>query len=77
MYTEEARQVKMQGTVTMRVLVGADGRASDIGIVRGVGFGLDERAMQTVRTWKFSAARDPSHRLIAAWITIEAVFRLF
>jgi outer membrane biosynthesis protein TonB len=45
--------------------------------VRGVGFGLDERAMQTVRAWKFSAARDPSHRLIAAWITIEAVFRLF
>jgi periplasmic protein TonB len=77
MYTEEARQVKMQGTVTMRVLVGADGRASDIRIVRGVGFGLDERAMQTVRTWKFSPARDPSHGLIAAWITIEAVFRLF
>jgi periplasmic protein TonB len=76
-YTDEARKVKMQGTVTMRVLVGADGRASDVRVVRGVGYGLDERAMQTVRTWRFSAARDPAHRVIAAWIIVEAVFRLF
>jgi len=76
-YTDEARKVKMQGTVTLRVLVGADGKASDIRMVRGVGFGLEERAAETVRGWKFNPARDASRRPVAAWVTIEAVFRLF
>jgi protein TonB len=76
-YTDEARQTKVQGTVTLRVLVGADGRASEIRVIRGVGFGLDERAAQTVRGWKFKPARDANQHAIAAWITIEAVFRLF
>lgn len=76
-YTDEARHVKMQGTVTLRVLVGADGKASDIRIIRGVGYGLDERAMQTVRSWRFLPARDANHRAIAAWITVEAIFHLF
>jgi protein TonB len=76
-YTDEARHVKMQGTVTLRVLVSADGKASDIRVVRGVGYGLEERAVQTVRDWKFSPARDAARRPVAAWVTIEAVFRLF
>jgi protein TonB len=76
-YTDEARHAKLQGTVTLRVLVGTDGRASDIRVVRGVGFGLDDRAVQTVRGWKFHPARDASQHAIAAWVTIEAVFRLF
>jgi protein TonB len=76
-YTDEARKVKMQGTVTLRVLVGADGKASDIRVVRGGGFGLEERAAETVRGWKFNPARDASRRRVAAWVTIEAVFRLF
>ncbi len=76
-YTDEARRVKMQGTVTLRVLIGADGKASDIRVLRGVGFGLEERAAETVRGWKFNPARDASRRPVAAWVTIEAVFRLF
>ena len=76
-YTDEARHVKMQGTVTLRVLVGADGKASEIHVVRGVGYGLEERAVQTVRDWTFSPARNAARRPVAAWVTIEAVFRLF
>jgi TonB family protein len=76
-YTDEARHAKMQGTVTLRVLVGVDGRASDIRVLRGVGLGLDERAVQTVRAWQFRPARDANQRAVAAWITIESVFRLF
>jgi periplasmic protein TonB len=76
-YTDEARQVKMQGTVTLRVLVGADGKAAEIRVMRGVGYGLEERAVQTVRGWKFRPARDASQRALAAWVTIEVVFRLF
>jgi periplasmic protein TonB len=76
-YTDEARHVKIQGTVTLRVLVGTDGKAADVRVVRGVGYGLDERAVQTVRGWKFNPARDANRRAVAAWVTVEAVFRLF
>jgi protein TonB len=76
-YTDEARHVKMQGTVTLRVLVSADGKASEIRVLRGVGFGLEERAAQTVRGWKFNPARDASHNAVPAWVIVEAVFRLY
>jgi protein TonB len=77
LYTDEARHVKMQGTVTLRVLVGIDGRASEIRVARGVGYGLEERAVETVRGWKFTPAHDAARRPVAVWVTIEAVFRLF
>jgi len=76
-YTDEARHGKVQGSVTLMVLVGADGRAQDIRIVKGIGFGLDERAVESVRGWKFIAARDGAKHPVAAWVTVEAVFRLF
>jgi len=77
LYTDEARKVKVQGTVTLRVLVGTNGRAAQIHVARGVGYGLDERAVETVRSWKFTPARDAARRVVPVWITIESVFRLF
>jgi periplasmic protein TonB len=76
-YTDEAREAKLQGNVTLHVLVGADGRASQIRLIRGIGLGLDDRAVQSVRGWKFIPARDAAHRPIPQWVTIEAIFRLF
>ncbi|HKW57554.1 MAG TPA: TonB family protein [Candidatus Acidoferrum sp.] len=76
-YTDEARHAKVQGAVTLRVLVGADGRAQDIRIIRGIGVGLDDRAVETVRNWKFLPAHDASKRAVPTWVTVEAVFRLF
>jgi protein TonB len=67
----------VQGSVTLQVLVGADGRAQDVRIVKGIGFGLDERAVEAVRGWKFIAARDGAKHTVEAWVTVEAVFRLF
>ena len=76
-YTDEAREARLQGAVTLLVLVDADGRASQIRITQGIGLGLDERAVQAIRTWKFVPARDGARRAIPAWVTVEAVFRLF
>ena len=76
-YTDEAREAKLQGKVTLQVLVGADGRAAQIRIVQGIGLGLDERAVQSVRGWKFVPAHDAARRPVPSWMTIEAVFRLF
>ena len=75
-YTDEAREAKLQGRVALRVLVGADGRASQIQIFQGIGLGLDDRAVQSVRSWKFAPAHDGARRAVPAWITIEIIFRL-
>ena len=75
-YTDQAREAKLQGKVTLRVLVGADGRASEVQMVQGVGLGLDERAVETVRAWKFVPAHDAARRAVASWVSIEVVFRL-
>jgi protein TonB len=77
LYSDEARESKVQGSVMLEVLVDTNGRASQIRILKGVGMGLDERAVQSVKTWRFQPARDAAHRPVAAWITIEAIFRLF
>lgn len=77
LYSDEARKTKMQGSVWLSVLVGADGRAKDIRILRGIGMGLDENAIAAVRNWKFLPARDASRRPVASWIKIETTFRLF
>ena len=76
-YTDEAREAKLQGKVTLQVLVGADGRAAQIRIVQGIGLGLDERAAQAIRGWKFVPAHDAARRVVPAWVVVEAVFRLF
>ena len=75
-YTDEAREAKVQGRVTLRVLVGADGRASQIQVVQGIGMGLDDRGVQSVRSWKFAPAHDGARRAVPAWVTIEIIFRL-
>ena len=75
-YTDEAREAKLQGHVTLRVLVGVDGRASQIQIMQGIGMGLDDRAVQSVRSWKFAPARDGARRSVPSWITIEVIYRL-
>jgi periplasmic protein TonB len=77
MYTDEAREAKVQGIVTLEVLVGADGRAAQIHVTKGIGMGLEERTLQAVRGWHFTPARDAAHRPVAAWVTIEVLFRLY
>jgi len=76
-YTEEARKGKLQGGVTVQVLIGADGTAKRIRVVKGLGMGLDERTIETVRHWHFVPARDAHQHGVPVWVTIEAMFRLF
>jgi periplasmic protein TonB len=76
-YTDEARKAKLQGNVTLRVLIGADGRAARIQLVQGLGLGLDEQALQAVRSWRFVPARDARRQSIPTWVTIETRFQLF
>ena len=44
------------GTVTLSLVVGSNGRAQDLKVTRPLGFGLDQQAVQAIRTWRFKPA---------------------
>jgi TonB family protein len=52
-YSEEARKAKYQGVVVLSAIVRKDGSIEIIKVVRGLGLGLDENAIQALRQWKF------------------------
>ena len=52
-YSEEALKAKHEGTVVLAIQVGEDGRAHNIRVIRSLGLGLDEKAIQAVQEWKF------------------------
>ena len=56
-YTEDARTRGVTGDVVLEIVIRSDGSVGDVKVLRGLGFGLDERAVAAVRNWKFSPAR--------------------
>jgi len=74
-YSEPARKARHQGTVLLAVDIGSDGRPRNIRVVRGIGMGLDEKAMEAVSTWRFRPAL-LNGRPVSAPITVEVNFRL-
>jgi periplasmic protein TonB len=75
-YSEEARKAKFQGLVLLQVVVTPDGRATNIQIVRGPGLGLEEQAVEAVKTWRFKPAFGPNRVPVATRVAIEVQFRL-
>jgi TonB family protein len=56
-YTEEARRRSVAGDVVLEIVVRSDGRVGDVKLLRGLGLGLDQKAIEAVRQWRFSPAR--------------------
>jgi TonB family protein len=75
-YSEEARKAKYQGTVVLQVVITPDGRATNITVVKGPGLGLEEKAVEAVRTWRFKPALGPGGKPVAVSLPIEVTFRL-
>jgi TonB family protein len=55
-YSEEARKAKYQGTVLLRYVVDVDGKPKNIVVERSLGLGLDEKAIEAMRKWRFKPA---------------------
>jgi periplasmic protein TonB len=55
-YTKEALEAKLEGFVMLSITVGLDGTAGDIQVVKGLGAGLDEKAVECLKTWRFIPA---------------------
>ena len=56
-YTEDARRQGIAGEVVLEIVVRRDGSVGDVRILHGLGGGLNERAVQAVRQWRFTPAR--------------------
>jgi periplasmic protein TonB len=75
-YSEEARKAKFQGTCVLWVVVGADGKPRDIRVARTLGLGLDEKAIEAVKTWRFEPGKKDD-KPVATMINVEVTFRLY
>jgi periplasmic protein TonB len=75
-YSEEARKAKYQGTVVLQAIITADGRAIDIQVVKGPGLGLEEKAVEAVKQWRFKPAIGPGGKPVPVVVPIEVTFRL-
>jgi len=56
-YTEEARRLRIEGSVTMQVVFAASGEVRIVGVIKGLGHGLDEAAAVAARQIRFAPAR--------------------
>jgi protein TonB len=74
-YTEEARRRGTEGDVVLEIVVRQNGSVGDVKVLRGMGYGLDQRAIDAVRQWRFS----PANRLgqpVDVIVEVSVEFRL-
>lgn len=75
-YSEEARKAKYQGVCVLWLVVGPDGKPRDIKVSRSLGLGLDEKAIEAVKTWKFEPAMKDGQP-VAVQINVQVDFHLY
>jgi periplasmic protein TonB len=75
-YTEEARKAKTQGTCILWLIVDAEGHPRDIRVVHGLGYGLEAKAIEAVKQWRFEPALKDG-RPVNVQISVEVAFRLY
>jgi TonB family protein len=74
-YAEEARIANMAGTVKISTVVGVDGKVRDVQVVKSAGLGLDEKAVEAVRTWRFKPGLKDG-AAVPVMVEVEVSFRL-
>lgn len=74
-YSEEARKAKFQGTVLLAIVVDESGQTGNVRVVRALGMGLDEKAMEAVRKWRFKPGYKDG-KPVSVLANVEVNFRL-
>jgi protein TonB len=74
-YTKEALDAKLQGVVVLSAFVDIDGALTEIKLVRGLGKGLDEKAVECVEQWRFSPGSSHGEP-VPRKVQLEVIFRL-
>jgi periplasmic protein TonB len=75
-FSEEARKAKYQGTCVLGLVVDANGRPTAIRVLNALGMGLDEKAIESVKNWKFEPGKKDGHD-VAVEIAVEVDFHLY
>jgi periplasmic protein TonB len=77
-FSDEARRAKYEGTVVISLIVDAQGNPQNIRVSRSLGMGLDEKAVEAVRQYKFKPAIEAkSGKPVPVPISVEVRFRLY
>jgi len=74
-FTEDARRANYQGTVSIKLIVDSQGNPQDIRVASHLGMGLEEKAIEAVRQYKFRAAMYQGHP-VSVQILIDVDFHL-
>ncbi len=75
-FSEEARKAKVAGNVLVNLWVDTSGNPSHVRVIRGVGMGLDEKAMEAVRQYKFKPAMENGKPVLVE-LNVEVNFQIF
>ena len=75
-FSEEARKAKFSGDVQVYLVVDTEGRPTRIRVARGVGMGLDEKAVEAVRQYKFKPAMQ-NGKPVPVDLYIDVNFQIF
>ncbi|MES2393402.1 MAG: energy transducer TonB, partial [Acidobacteriota bacterium] len=75
-FSEEARRAKFSGNVLVYLWVDEHGNPSHVRVVRGIGMGLDEKAVEAVRQYKFKPAMLHG-KPVKVDMNVEVDFRIF
>ena len=75
-FSEEARKAKFQGEVLVSLVVDATGRPTQVKVIRPVGMGLDEKAMEAVRQYKFAPAKKGG-QAVPVLLNVAVNFQIF
>jgi TonB family protein len=74
-YTAEARLAKYQGTILVYLKVDTEGLPRDVKVLRGLGLGLDQRAIDAISQWRFKPAMQAGQP-VPVEAHVEVNFRL-
>jgi len=75
-FTEEARKAKVGGNVLVAMQVDPTGHPTHVRVIRGIGLGLDEKAAEAVRAYKFKPAMKDG-KPVTVEMNVEVNFQIF
>jgi TonB family protein len=73
-FSDEARRNRVSGVVSISLMVGTDGLPSDLRVERSVGYGLDEKALEAVKQYRFRPAMKDG-KPVAVRLTVQVSFK--
>lgn len=75
-YTEEARQARVQGVVILQLVIDKEGNVRDTKVIKGLPMGLDEKAIETVKGWKYQPAVKENGEPVSVYMNLTINFSL-